>query len=301
MNQMKCPSCGGDQCRVVETIDGEQLATAWKNGGIDVRTALGCVKSIHLRLCLRCDLQFFSPVICGGPELYRDLQKNNSYYMDDKWEYRKALAEINTGNRVCEVGCGTGAFVKRVNDSGKAKAFGLEMNPDAVAVAVDHGIPVFCDSLERFKERQQDAVDVVCAFQVLEHLQDPLAFVRLAVEMLGHGGRIILSMPNRHSFMKWCGNILDLPPHHVTRWSGAAIEHLLAGCGCHHIKVSYEPLATYHVSHYADSLVRRARGTALSGVLAHWRVKKALHTLTSVAPVRALIRGHTLYVSAVVQ
>ena len=69
--------------------------------------------------------------------------------------------------------------------------------------------------------------DVVCAFQVLEHVADPLAFIAEAKARLNPGGLLFIGVPNRESYVGRLRDFpLDMPPHHVMRWSRRALAAL---------------------------------------------------------------------------
>ena len=63
--------------------------------------------------------------------------------------------------------------------------------------------------------------DFVVFFEVLEHLENPGAFLLALKKILSPSGRIVFSTPNRMRFLPqthWA----DYPPHHLTRWSREA-------------------------------------------------------------------------------
>jgi 2-polyprenyl-3-methyl-5-hydroxy-6-metoxy-1,4-benzoquinol methylase len=91
---------------------------------------------------------------------------------------------------------------------------------------------------------------------VLEHVPDPVGFLRSAEKRLRAGGRLILSTPNAESFLsryQWC--LLDLPPHHMSRWDEVSYRKAAALLGCSLDAIQREPLARYHRRFFANSLV----------------------------------------------
>jgi SAM-dependent methyltransferase len=73
---------------------------------------------------------------------------------------------------------------------------------------------------------------VVCAFQVVEHATDPLAFVRQLVSALRPGGRLLVGVPAWPTPMTAIPNlVINGPPHHLTLWNRRALETLAAQLG----------------------------------------------------------------------
>jgi 2-polyprenyl-3-methyl-5-hydroxy-6-metoxy-1,4-benzoquinol methylase len=100
--------------------------------------------------------------------------------------------------RVLEVGCGAGATLQWLRDSGQAgRTTGIELAADAAAVArgrVDH-------LLEGPLEQHLPALppasfDLVLCLDVLEHLVDPWDAARRLQALVRPGGTVIVSLPN---------------------------------------------------------------------------------------------------------
>src|SRR5579863_8440886 len=84
-----------------------------------------------------CDtgFRFYYPFSVAGDEsLYRRLETFEWNYKEDKWEHDTALARIQPGDRVLDVGCGEGNFLLKAQGKG-AVTCGIELNKKAAAVA----------------------------------------------------------------------------------------------------------------------------------------------------------------------
>lgn len=173
--------------------------------------------------CQECRLQFFSPMNPGGPDFYAALAASDRYYRGERWEYELALAAIPPGAaRVLDVGCGRGDFLMRARER-TTSVMGAETNPDAHPHLVDRGLAFHAGDLADLEGQ----FDLICAFQVFEHLADVATLLRPSLGRLAPGGTLFLSVPNRlrlsaHPRLE----PLDCPPHHVSRWSPAQFEQL---------------------------------------------------------------------------
>lgn len=118
--------------------------------------------------------------------------------------------------RLLDVGCGSGAFVRRMRDLGW-EASGIEPDHAAARVAREHyGLDVICGTLEQasLPARQYD---VVTLNHVIEHLPDPIATLQECGRVLKRTGRLVVATPNVNSLGRrlfrtaWRG--LEIPRH----------------------------------------------------------------------------------------
>lgn len=177
-------------------------------------------------------LVFFAPAEEGGAAfyeaLYRRLDRGGRVRAAgrDRAEYPHAAARIRAGDAVLEVGAGAGAFARLIPG---ARYVGLEPNPGAYE-AVAAGVRA--EDLAGHAAGNPGAYDVACAFQVIEHVADPL---RLAADMLRcvrPGGLLMLGAPLWPSAMTAIPDFaFNAPPHHLSWWSEAAMSALAARLG----------------------------------------------------------------------
>lgn len=284
------PLTGGNDVTMLREIPVARLVDSWKrNFGIDVATQFRGHEAIQLYLCRKTGLRFFTPTdTAGDGELYGQLQKLDWYYLSEKWEYREALRDLKGCSRVLEVGCGKGEFIARLLEAGCENAEGIDLNPRAVEAAAERHLPVSNRRLEDVA-RQYDAI---CAFQVLEHVPDPMPFLQNMISRLRTGGRLILAVPNGDSFVQHAHkNVLDQPPHHMLQWTRRAFASLTNLLPLRIIRMACEPLDAIHVDWYAKTQVQRmpkAAGQLMCNIVAP--------LLKRISSLRRRIRGHTLYV-----
>lgn len=90
--------------------------------------------------------------------------------------YRWAASMIEPGSRVLDFGCGTGYGTRILCDAG-IQAMGFDVDPAMADLARDLYEVSITDVLP-------SSVDVVVAFEVLEHLKDPPLATFMALEKL---------------------------------------------------------------------------------------------------------------------
>ena len=109
-----------------------------------------------------------------------------------------ALAMVGHNKRVLEVGCATGYFTKVLAERG-CKVVGMEIDRDAAAVAEEWAERVVVGNVgdpHVWESVDDESFDVITFGDILEHLLDPLAVLRIAVRKLKHSGFIVTSLPN---------------------------------------------------------------------------------------------------------
>ena len=294
---VRSPLTGNQKVDYISNISSIDIIQEWKSRyEIDVSEEFRNIDTIHLYRCQESKLKFFMPLsVAASDRLYHELERFDWYYMEDKWEYEMAVRDLHGCKRVLEVGCGQGEFIERLIENDKFDVLGIEINERAVSRALKKGLPVVKTEIENINEFGK--FDGVCMFQVLEHIPQPKRFIEIILQNLKTGGVLIFSVPNADSFLKYSKlNILDMPPHHMTRWSTYTIRYLQHLFPVKLLKVSEEPLAQYHARWFALVQLAKLHRLMKNGGLVH---KKSLNLVSKIlyhsAYLRKLIIGHTLY------
>jgi SAM-dependent methyltransferase len=144
----------------------------------------------------------------------------------DRAEYPHAAARIRTGDAVLEVGAGAGAFARLIPG---AAYVGLDPNPGAYA---DRSADTRAENLADHAAANTGAYDAAVAFQVIEHVADPLGFATDMARCLKPGGLLMLGAPVWPSAMTAIPDfVFNAPPHHLSWWSAEAMRALAGRLG----------------------------------------------------------------------
>lgn len=110
------------------------------------------------------------------------------------------LANLNPEMVVCEFGCGIGAFLPTLT-SEAAKVYAVDLFPQfAQAIAQELALTVsFSEDLSAVPD---NSLDLLFAVEVMEHLDDPAAFLRIFRQKIKPGGRLIMSGPTESALYK---------------------------------------------------------------------------------------------------
>jgi SAM-dependent methyltransferase len=216
---------------------------------VDTSSEFGNAKEVGLYLCGRCGLRFFYPRIVGSSGFYKALSKQNWYYPVQKDEYSYAAKWINPKDKVLDVGCGAAHFSKLLTTG---SYHGLELSDVALDPAL--ASKVFREPIESYAEKHGDEYDVVCAFQVLEHVDQVYDFAEACIKCLRKGGLLIISVPSSDSFLSLEKNsVLNMPPHHVNHFTENSLSYLshlfpITVQEIYHEKLQEEHLVNYFVT-----------------------------------------------------
>lgn len=217
----------------------------------DVSQLFSGINQIGVYKCIDTGYRFYFPFnITGDSAFYEHLQDFDWYYKPWKWEHENAIKFIKQNMNVLEIGCGTGDFLLKAKERLNAQCVGIELNKNAITIANQKGVTVYNESIEQHSLANKDVYDVVCSFQVMEHISNVYSFIQSQISCLKKGGSLIISVPNNDSWLKRSYNILNMPPHHMGLWNKKSLCSLDKHFNLKVIKVSFEPLQIYHNEYY---------------------------------------------------
>lgn len=260
MNAHSCLFCDSVELAQLEKVSVAAIISAYKsnlNVSVDslfANSSSNSASMVELWTCKRCDLKWFEPLVSGDAAFYEELQQHNWYYQEYKPEYDFAKKLVKEGDRVLEVGCGKGVFGQLLPDN--AAYYGLEFNQVAAEKARMAGLHVEIDSIENHAAKNLNTYDVVCHFQVLEHVTNPRGFLEACVQALKPGGQLIVAVPAEDSFMSIAEDIwLNMPPHHLTKWSDKALNFAFDSLKLENVEFWHEPLADFHQNLHRSTML----------------------------------------------
>lgn len=194
---------------------------------IDVSDYFESVTSVEIMECRQTGYRFYFPFnLVGRDDIYEKLQDKTGYY-HLRLEHKLAEAFIKDEDLVLEVGCGNGFFLKQLSQR-KIISIGLEFNTRAVDYAKNQGLNVFKSDILGHSQDFRETYDVVCCFQVLEHIVEVRSFIQACLDCLKPGGKFIIGVPNNNPYLykydKY--HTLNLPPHHMGLWNEKSLRSL---------------------------------------------------------------------------
>ena len=162
------------------------------------------------------------------------------------------ILSILPKGKLLDIGCAAGNFLLI------AKKFGFEVyGMEASKIAIEIGTKNFglkiaqALTFEELPEEFKGPYKVITAFEVIEHVEKPLEFLKGICELLEDNGFVIISCPPYFKFenmalgyrkYKWWHN--DYPPHHINRFKPWTLFYGLKLAGFEEVVIFTEPLIT---------------------------------------------------------
>jgi len=103
---------------------------------------------------------------------------------------KRLLEEFSPGKRVLDFGCFDGGFLAYLGSA--YEKFGIEPAADAAAVAKRRGVDILGPTVETALAGNVAPMDAIVAFDVFEHLTDPVGTLRDLRRLLKPGGIILI-------------------------------------------------------------------------------------------------------------
>lgn len=161
-------------------------------------------------------------------ETYRQNQAYTEFLAgwDERFyaKYADCLCSVaRPGSRILDVGCGVGQVMRRVAASG-FEAYGVEVSETSITKVRAWGGrgQVYDGRRIPFPDNFFSAAG---ALNVLEHVDEPEAFIAELVRVVEEGGRVVLSSPNFFRVLGW----RDYHPHmRGVRQKWSNLQRLLA-------------------------------------------------------------------------
>lgn len=184
--------------------------------------------------CSHCGFCHSNPYIAGDAGFYQ-LAYVNTNYPKWKWEFQITYDTIEKFNNkdlhLLEIGAGDGAFIQKLIGTvlPKENIVCTEFSPYGKAEIEKLGVKCFSEDIRKIPLAEFTShFDIVCLFQVLEHLdQLDILFQRLS-DLMKAGGHLFIAVPNdkRIEFNELNGALLDMPPNHIGRWTRKSFEEI---------------------------------------------------------------------------
>lgn len=228
---IKCPLCDSPS-KLVKSLNTDFIESSLAKFYNETIPEINLV-DYSIFKCEQCSLEFCNPIFGGTKKFYDWIIHQPNYYPTFRWEWGIVLDQIsplsNTDTNLVEIGCGNGDFLKFVKKTSSIKGLGIDTSQSAISVCEARDLNAICESIESYTSKPYPIkkFNYACSFHCLEHVEDPLGFVKEIKSMLNTDGSIFLSTPySPMCYESQWYDPLNHPPHHMTRWNKRSYEEL---------------------------------------------------------------------------
>jgi SAM-dependent methyltransferase len=139
----------------------------------------------------------------------------------------ESMVPLSPSTRWLDFGCGNGGLVRYLREEKNCQAVGYE-HGWIRSRAVEAGIPFLNTEIEQ----NRGSFDIVSAIEVLEHVVDPLAELRLIRSLLKPGGLFFYTTgnaaPHRNDLLNWHYFVPDI---HISLYEPGTLRTALRAAG----------------------------------------------------------------------
>ena len=173
--------------------------------------------------CDQCGFVFLHPRMSPDEEkeFYEKIYRSHYETQDAEDLWKESLPEAEKrvlrfkdfytkDTQLLEIGCASGFFLFEVKKYVRT-ATGVELTKEYVNYAVGRGL----DVRESLDEIMDDSKDLIFMFHVLEHIDDPVKFLKEVKRKLTQNGKLIIEVPNIDDILV---SIYKIKPHLDFYW-----------------------------------------------------------------------------------
>ncbi len=177
--------------------------------------------------CSSCRVEFVAPMKAPAGQWYAYAYDELGLHATGRWEQDTVAAALSLDDKVVEIGCGAGEFLEHCRARG-VRAHGLDFSTAAVQMCRQRGLSA--SELSLCEQNGEIAppftATAVASFHVIEHLEDPGLLFRMASRWSLSDAKLWISAPSDRRLDRLLGraDVMDEPPHHLTRWTHAGLR-----------------------------------------------------------------------------
>jgi SAM-dependent methyltransferase len=138
------------------------------------------------------------------------------------------------GRSVLDLGCASGALLVLAREHGASRVKGMELDPQIAARGrKEYGLDVAVGDVTGLLAAERQEFDMVCAFDLVEHVKDPARLFDGVGRVLSRQGHFACSVPNGQCIGVWGGQWIGITENmeHLHYFRPADLTRMAAAAG----------------------------------------------------------------------
>lgn len=217
---------------------------------------------------------------CFGDDLFFSVDKKNAKFIYDQNYYEstpytqlpvfrnryfqnkiKKILTLFPKSRlkILDVGCGWGDFLK-ILDNNQLPYLGIDISQAAVKICRKKFLNCQKADLINFVKNSKQKCSTITFFQVIEHLKNPLEYLKAAKKLLKKNGILLITTPNNNSPLrflfgpKW--SVYNTPSHYYF-YSKKSLGRLLKKAGFNNFEIRIDPPRYFSLSYILGRVFKK--------------------------------------------
>lgn len=163
------------------------------------------------------------------------------------------------GLEILDVGCGWGNFLQILNNN-QLPYLGIDVSKEAVAICREKTLNCQKVDLINLSRNSRQKYSAITFFQVIEHLKNPLEYLKAAKKLLKKNGILLITTPNNSSPLraffgpKW--SVYNTPSHYFF-YSKKSLRRLLKMAGFNKFEVKIDPPRYFSLNYVLQRIFKK--------------------------------------------
>jgi 2-polyprenyl-3-methyl-5-hydroxy-6-metoxy-1,4-benzoquinol methylase len=189
---------------------------------------------------------------------YSKEQIFNNIYFQEKLNKIIALTQEKKPV-ILDVGCGWGNFLQVMKNS-HLPYLGVDLSPTAVKICQEKKLNCQEADLINLSKTKSQQYSAITLFQVIEHIKNPLEYLKATKKLLKKNGILLITTPNnrsplRHLFgSRW--SVYNTPSHYFF-YSKKSLERLLKAAGFSSFRVKIDHFRFFSLSYILQRIFKK--------------------------------------------
>ena len=175
----------------------------------------------------------------GAYAEFRDMEDHHWWFIGRKRIFGHLLQGLVAKNadgskaRILDIGCGMGGMLGSLAELGEV--YGVDVDHDGLVNCRERGYLRVFRGMGQSLPFPDASLDLVCAFDTIEHIPEEMDVLAECRRILKPGGRLFISVPA----YQWLYTHQDRLVHHQRRYRGSSLAGKLQRTGFRVRKLSY--------------------------------------------------------------